>query len=140
MGMMPPRPVTESVRLAGSRGSVAMVTAKPRRRRQSVMAMVSSLQRAPRSSTVPEERAARTRARLVMLLEPGMTTSERGGRAGGTISISVGSMGWGFCKPRGRGAASRESGNFRFVVRVRRQEDRPLALQSAAAALRRAST
>jgi len=93
------------------------------------MAMVSSLQRAPRSSTVPEERAARTRARLVMLLEPGMTTSERGGRAGGTISISVGSMGLGFCKPRGRGAASRESGNFRFVGRVRSQEDRPLAVR-----------
>jgi hypothetical protein len=70
---------------------------------------------------VPEERAARMRARLVMLLEPGMTTSERGGCAGGTISISVGSMAWGFCKPRGTVAASRESGKMGELTYLRRE-------------------
>src|SRR3569623_2861518 len=50
------------------------------------MISVSSLHRAPLTSVVPLPRAARTRARCVMLFEPGTTTSARTGARKGKIS------------------------------------------------------
>ena len=58
-------------RLASSAKSGATPTAKPIWRKHSVITWVSSLQRAPVSVTVPDDKAAKMSARLVMLLDPG---------------------------------------------------------------------
>ena len=50
------------------------------------MASVSSANRTPSSVLVPEARAAQTRARLVMLFDPGTTTVASTGPARGSIS------------------------------------------------------
>src|SRR5262245_62749704 len=64
----------------------------PNRLRQFTIACVSSLQRAPRRTTGFLERAARIKARLVRLFEPGRTTVASVRRLGGTISMRSGSM------------------------------------------------
>src|SRR5437762_13541057 len=63
---------------------------KPRSCRQSTITCVSSLQSAPRSVVSPSAKAARTKARFVMLLEPGTVTSAREGGDHGTISMTSG--------------------------------------------------
>ena len=74
-GSLPPQPLTVSMRLAATSGSAATSTSTPSRCMQSVIASVSSLHSAPLSVTIPVAWAASTRARLVMLFEPGMTIS-----------------------------------------------------------------
>src|SRR4051794_10240339 len=68
------------------------------------MTSVSSLWRAPSrmvGSSVDAVKAARTRARLVMLFDPGTVMSARGGRVSGTISS------WGgYCIGRFRAGAA----------------------------------
>src|SRR5205814_9768517 len=71
-------------------GSDATVTLNPRPRSPSTITCVSSLQSAPRSVVSPSPNAARTRARLVMLLEPGTVISASTGFVSGTISIRSG--------------------------------------------------
>ena len=63
----PPDPTT-------TRSSPSHRTETPNRLRLSTMASVSSARRAPSSRLVPDASAATTRARLVMLLEPGRRT------------------------------------------------------------------
>src|SRR5688572_8837787 len=73
---------------------------KPRSCRHSTMTRVSSLQRAPRNVVSPGPNAARIRARLVMLFEPGTVISAWTARSSGTISIRSGKA-----MPSLRGAA-----------------------------------
>src|SRR5262249_59805256 len=80
------------VQLAGSAGSFATSIQNPNRLRQFTIACVSSLQRAPRRTTGLLARAARIKARLVRLFEPGRTTVASVRRLGGTISMRSGSM------------------------------------------------
>src|SRR5436309_15087513 len=78
------------VRLHGSEGSGATLTMKPRSWRQSTITCVSSLHKAPEMTLSPSASAARTRTRLVMLLEPGTVISAFTGPATGTNSIQAG--------------------------------------------------
>src|SRR5438552_2313626 len=64
---------------------------KPRSCRQSTITCVSSLHNAPEMTLSPSANAARTRTRLVMLLEPGTVISAFTGPVSGTISIQAGS-------------------------------------------------
>src|SRR4051812_4441831 len=68
-------------------------TAKPSCRSASIMTSVSSLRNQSKTLTSRERqhRAARTRARLVMLLEPGTRTVARGGRSSGRMGSFSGS-------------------------------------------------
>src|SRR5690348_15846677 len=59
----------------------------PSWRRLSIITRVSSLSRAPKSVEVPSASAAQTRARLVMLFEPGGRIRPRIGAVTGLISI-----------------------------------------------------
>jgi len=55
------------------------------------MTCVSSLHKAPVNVTVPDDKAAKIRARLVMLLDPGTVMDTKAGVGGGTISMRSGS-------------------------------------------------
>src|SRR6266702_4336668 len=79
------------MQLAGSAGSSATSIQNPNRLRFTI-ACVSSLQRAPRRTTGLLARAARIKARLVRLFEPGRTTVASVRRLGGTISMRSGSL------------------------------------------------
>ena len=77
------RPATPSTVIRPEDQSAAIVA--PRARRPSTMASVSSACRALVSTEVPSASAAHTRARLVMLLEPGsVTATSRGPLSGAT--------------------------------------------------------
>ena len=77
-GGRPPQPVTRIVCSAGS-----CPTETPSCPRPAIITRVSSLSRAPLSSERPPAKAAQTRARLVMLFEPG-----------GRIEPWIGPQGW----------------------------------------------
>ena len=76
-GGRPSQPVTRMVRAPRS-----CRTATPSCPRPSIITRVSSLSRAPVSSDSPRASAAQTKARLVMLLEPGGRIVARKGPVG----------------------------------------------------------
>src|SRR3954447_6160939 len=81
-GIGPPVPSTVTV-------SPLVRISSPRRRRQSTIASVSSATKAPRRVLWPAARAAATRARLVMLFDPGGTTVAASGPLIGSMAAAV---------------------------------------------------
>ena len=86
-GMM--RPLLRGVRISIADSSHIGSTEKPRRSRLSSMTSVSSLRKAPTIRDPPVS-AASTRARFVMLLEPGTGVTTCGTVASGRISSEAG--------------------------------------------------
>ena len=91
LGICPAKPRTRMVRLQASFSSGSKSMIKPNCRNAAVMICVSSLHSAPRKVIGPFASAARIRARLVMLLEPGTVMTAETGASNGVISMTSGS-------------------------------------------------